>query len=348
VIATQEFATRPKTEESADGGDRPRSATKPHARLLLAIAGLFVIASSIVILLAGAQNLSPTAAEALRVMTVSEALAAHSGGQLADERAAVRGWWSNGSFGHACAPPIEPVGELELYCHDGEYGITERDEQIFVVDVGSGRIKYTAKSPHLTPFVSAEVPGSDVLFTLPTKNGQLHPPVPIAVVGHFDDARAEACRSAARDACAHRFVLERILELSIDLAPTPDVTPQPTAFPDPPPPPLFGAEACAGAVPYAFQGWTTPAVLGLPRERPRHVYAMVTRDPVLLSDGWVDDPNGSGHRFQLWGPNICFAGEEWGHEGEMSFENVPGRSYVLWDDGLRVPGWDATRPPGSS
>ena len=125
--------------------------------------------------------------------------------------------------------------------------------------------------------------------------------------------------------------------------PTPGVTPAPTAFPDPPPSPLFDVSRCAGDAQYSFTGWTTTAALELPYDRPGHVYAMVTRDAVLLTDaGWQDDPTGSGHQFQIWGRRICIAKE--GHEGEMGFGSVPASTYVLWDDGLKVPGDNPLRP----
>ncbi len=33
-----------------------------------------------------------------------------------------------------------PTGDLELYCHDGEYGITELEEPMFVIDFSSSAL----------------------------------------------------------------------------------------------------------------------------------------------------------------------------------------------------------------
>jgi hypothetical protein len=337
-----EIATLPAAESR-----RGRTASRP--RLLLAAATLVIVGTAAAALIAGKGPIAPPMVDGLRVMTVSEAMAAHAGGGLPGSRAAIRGWWSGGFIGHSCASPIEPTGELELYCHDGEYGITEREEQMFVVDINSGLVTYQAQGPSLTPFFPSDLDGSQALFSLPRINGQQYRPVPILVVGHFDDARATACREAARQLCRDRLVLERIVDFEPGSVPTPAITPEPTAFPDPPPAPLFDAAACAGDVRYAFVGWTTTASLDLPYERPGHVFAMVTADPILLTeDGWQDDPNGSGHRFQIWGPKICIAEEGPGHEGEMGFGSVRAGTYVLWDDGARVPGSDPIRPPGAS
>ncbi|HJP88459.1 MAG TPA: hypothetical protein VJ850_05430, partial [Candidatus Limnocylindrales bacterium] len=256
-------------------------------------------------------------------------------------RAAIKGWWSNGSIGHSCAAPSEPVGELELYCSDGEYGITERNEQIFVINVETGEVTDHAAGPYLTPYVDSGTPGVEPLFGVRLINGQWMPPVPIVVVGHFDDPRAAQCSASKQQLCRDRLVLERVVEFDLASVATPGVSPTPTPFPDPAPSGAFGAAQCAGDVPYSFVGWTTTAELNMQFERPGHVFAMVTQDPVLLTeDGWADDPNGSGHRFQMWARKVCIS-----VDGDtMEFGWVNGTPYVLWDDGLRVPGSDLIRP----
>jgi hypothetical protein len=278
-------------------------------------------------------------------MSVSEALDAHAAGRLPRGRAAVSGWWTNGSIGHSCAAPIANPGELELYCHDGEFGITERDEPIFVVDLSSSVVTYQARGPHLTPFLSEDIAGIQQLFALPYVNGQPYPPVPITVIGHFDDPRAAQCQPDKLQLCLDRLVLEQIVSFEPDAVATPGVTPSPTPFPSPGPSGLFAADRCAGDVPYAFVGWTTTADLQLQFDRPGHVYAMVTRDVVVLTeDGWADDPNGSGHTFQIWGRRICIAEESSGFDGAVEYGSVPDTTYVLWDDGLKVPGDNPLRP----
>lgn len=323
------------------GADRARARTWPRQRLLLAVAVLAIVGSSIVIFVAGARPAVPATVDGLPVMTVSEALAAHAEGLLPGGRAAIRGWWSNGSSGHSCVPSTEKVGELELRCHDGEYGISEQDEQMFVVNIDSGVVTYEAQGAHLSPFFSSDLAGIDDLFGLPRINGQQYPPVPITVVGHFDDPRAAECGPQAQQLCLDRLVLERIVAFDLAAVPTPGVTPSPTPFPDPPPPGLFKAASCAGDVPYSFTGWTATSELHMQFERPGLVYAMVTEDVVLLTeDGWADDPNGSGHRFQIWGRKVCISKDA----ETMEFGWVEGSTYVLWDDGLKVPGANPLRP----
>jgi hypothetical protein len=277
----------------------------------------------------------PTEVDGLTVIMVSEVLAARADGGLRGATVAVGGYWSGGSFPHSCAPPPEQTGELEIYCHDGEWGITELDESIFSIDRhGYGT---TAVGPSLTPWFPNELEGLVDLFGLPTINGQPYPPVPIVVVGHFDDPRAADCRAAARQLCRDRLVVDRIAVLDLAAVPTPGPSPTPTAFPSPAPTGLFGPQACAGDVPYSFVGWTTTAELQLPFEREGHVWAMVTVDPVLLSGSpdWFDDPNGSGHKYRPWGRWICLAEE--GMVGSVEFGTVPGSSYWEWDDGRRTP-----------
>ena len=316
-----------------------------RVRLVLAVAAIVLVGGLVAIAIGSRRPDILTTVDGLPVMTVSEALAAHAAVQLPGGQVAVRGWWSDGEVGHSCVPSMEPVGELELRCIDGEYGIAERNEPMFVVDMSSGVVTYEAQGPHLTPFISESVDRIEDLFGLPIINGQRYPPVPIVVRGHFDDPRAAQCLATAHQLCLARLALDRVVQFDPGSVPTPAVTAEPTAFPDPPPAALFDASACAGDVPYSFVGWTTTAALELPYERPGHVYAMVTRDAVVLTaDGWADDPNGSGHKFQMWGQKICIAEEGPGHEGEMGFGNVPGSAYVLWDDGLKVPGDNPQRP----
>jgi hypothetical protein len=277
----------------------------------------------------------PTTVDGLPVMTVSEALAARADGGLADQPVAVAGYWSDGSSAHSCAAPDGPTGELEYYCHDGEFGITELDESIMAID----RHGYVTEAigPHLTPWFPNDLDRLGELFGLPIVNGQRYPPVPIVVVGHFDDPRAADCRPAARQLCLDRLVVDRIAALDIDVVPTPGVTPTPTPFPSPAPSGLFPPEWCGGDVPHSFVGWTTTAELQLPFEREGHVWAVVTAEPVLLGgEEWNDDPAGSGHKFRWWGRQICIAEE--GDTSGMTFGSVPGTSYQEWDDGRHTPG----------
>jgi hypothetical protein len=336
AVATQPVAANQRSWSLR--GDRLRLAVVVGVALL-------ILAAVAAITFVGSPRPRLTTVDGFPVMTVSDALAAHAAGRLAGSRVAIEGFWSGSHIDHSCTPSFQPVGELELRCHDGEYGITEQDEPMFVVDFGSGLVTYTAKGPHLTPWIPNGLDGADALFGLPIINGQQYPPVPIVVVGHFDDPQAAQCNPAKRQLCLDRLVLEQIVSFEPASVATPGVTPSPTPFPSPGPSGLFAADRCAGDVPYSFVGWTTTAELQLPFDRPGHVWAMVTQDPVLLTDGgFTDDPNGSGHKFEVFARRICIAEEGPGHEDEMTFGEVPGSAYVLWDDGLKVPGTNPLRP----
>ena len=302
-------------------------------------------------------SLAPSAAptdpagmiDGLPVMTVSQVLDARARGELQHKRVAVGGWWSDGSVRHSCVPSMPSPGELELYCHDGEYGVTELDERIMVVDQ-QGYVT-AARGPHMTPWFPNDLPGLAELFSLPIINGQRYPPVPIVLVGHFDDPMSDACQPQSRQLCLDRLVVERIASFDPGSVPTPGVSPSPTPFPSPAPPGLFGPDQCSGDIPYSFVGWTTTQELRIQFDRPGHVWAMVTRDVVKLTEGdWQDDPNGSGHQFQIWGQRVCLAEEDPHNPGPattMEFAAVDGTTYVLWDDGLKTPGESPVRPAGS-
>lgn len=263
-------------------------------------------------------------------MTVSQVLADRAGGGLRNVAVALKGYWSDRSFGHSCTAPTVTPGELEIRCHDGESGITENNEPVLTFIDGSHRLM-PAAGPHLTPWMPEAF--ARELYSLPIVNGVAHPPVPIVVIGHFDDPRADACQPEARQRCLDRLVIDEIVSFDPASVPPPTPTPIPTPFPfEDPPPAKFGSDMCQGDIPYSFVGWTTMADLGIDIGGEGHIYAMVTRDVVALS-GWVDDPAGSGQRFRAFGRQVCYAWE-W-HEGAMGFATLPGSGYRDWDDGHR-------------
>ena len=98
---------------------------------------------------------APASVEGIPVMTVSELLAARAAGELVDRPVALKGFWTNRSIGHSCNAPRGKVGDLEIRCHDGEFGITEQFEAIG--DLTSDARWFPAEGPHLTPWVSEEV-----------------------------------------------------------------------------------------------------------------------------------------------------------------------------------------------
>jgi hypothetical protein len=273
----------------------------------------------------------PASVDGHPVMMVSEVLAARAAGGMKGATIALGGYWSDGSVGHSCAPPQGKVGDLEYRCVDGEFGITELDEPIIVID-RRGHVT-RAIGPHLTPWISNDLAGMQALFSLPIINGQRYRPVPILVVGHFDDPRAADCGPEAIKLCEDRLVVDRIAIFDPASVPTPGVSPTPSPFPSPWPSGLFDAQACFGDVPLSFLGWTTTEELHMPYNREGHVWAAVTRDPVLLiSDRWSTDS--SGRKFRWWARRICISEEN--QDPSMEFAEVPGSTYKEYDDGTRI------------
>jgi hypothetical protein len=275
----------------------------------------------------------PTTVDGQPVLTISEAIAKRDGGKLGTDPVAVRGFWSNGSVGHSCAAPDAPTGELEIYCHDREWGMTELDEPIMVIDQQG----YTTEGagPWLTPWIGQEIDGIQALFSLPIINGQRFPPVPIVVVGHFDDPRAADCRPAAKELCRDRLVVDRIVVFARDAVPPPAPTPSPTPFPfaDPPPAP-YPVDQCAEGHPVSFTGWTTLASLGIDIASPNEIaYIVITKDPIPIG-GWFDDPN-DGTRYRLWGQRVCYGYER--DEGAVGYTAIPGTYFREYPDGRREP-----------
>ena len=274
----------------------------------------------------------PASVDGHPVMTVSDVLAARAAGGLHAATIALGGYWSNGQVGHSCVPPDQNPGVLEYYCTDGEFGVTERNERIFTVD-HTGHYSVAA-GPHLTPWLANDLPGVAALVSLPMVNGQWYPPVPIVLVGHFDDPRSSECRPKAIRLCEDRLVVDRIAFFDLAAVPTPGVSPTPSPFPSPWPSGLFGAQACFGDVPLSFLGWTTTEELQMPYNREGHVWAAVTRDPVfLISDRWSTD-SATHRRFRWMARRICFSEEN--QDPSLWYGMVPGSSYKAWEDGTRT------------
>lgn len=270
----------------------------------------------------------PAVVDGLQVKTVPEVLAERSTGELKDQPVALGGFWSDRNFAHSCVPPLEPPGALELYCHDGEWGITEEREAILVLKDNQ---VIPAQSPHLTPWVPEKL--QQQLFALPVINGQRFPPVPILVVGHFDDPRAKECRTEAEQLCADRFVLDQIVSFDVDSVPPPAATASPTPFPSTPPAALFTTDSCYDGVPKSFIGWTTTDKLAIQFEREGHVFAMVTRDVIPIGD-WFETADYPGHQARWWGQGVCVS-----QDGNVvEFGSVGGTTFLALDDGRRIPG----------
>jgi hypothetical protein len=323
-----------------------------HWPLVAVLVGGVVLAGSLAILLLQGPNImgapgqppaptsSPTATptlstdalEGLRTYSVGELKAAMGGSDRPSGELVLRGYWTNRQFMHSCAPPDSQPGELELYCGDGEYGITQLNEPIGTLTVDSRFVP--PAGPALTPFIPEDL--QRPLADLPYVNNQPYPPVPIVVVGHIDDPRASACRPQARRVCLDRFVIDRIVSFDPTSVPTPAPSPTPSPFPfaDPPPAP-FALKDCDGDTEYAFVGWKTFGELGIDIGNPNEVLYVVITKHVIQIGSLIDDPEGSGRKFRTMGQRVCFA-HEW-DQGAIQFTWIPGTAYREWDDGTRTP-----------
>lgn len=249
---------------------------------------------------------SPDPLSGLTIHTVSEILDLLARDEVGNQSVAVRGFWTDRSIGHSCTAPTSPPGELQIRCHDGEFGITERNEPIGTLTVDSRFLP--PEGPALTPFVDEAL--AEPLFTLPYIHGQPYPPVPIVVIGHFDDPRTADCQPEARQLCRDRLVIDQIVEFEPQAIPTPGISPSPSPFPfDDPPAARFSRADCAGDVPYTFVGWGYLADYGVDIAKDQVVFLMVTRDKVKL--------HGSGKAARF----VCFA-YEW-ETGSFAAISIP-------------------------
>ena len=274
--------------------------------------------------------------------SVGELLADRASGRAPGGPYAVMGYWTIRILATHCAPPPAQPGELELWCRDGQWGITENSEAIQVIQESSfaGTKVIPAKSPHLTPwFGSAAV--QEQLFNLPGANW---PPVPIVAVGHFDDELAGKCRPEARSACSDRFVIDVVGAFDPQSVPSPTPAPSATPFPvNDPPPPALADEACFIGREKTVLGWVRVADLGIklhPDWDPgEYVYAIATvaaipiGDPtVQLEDTWHVDPKYPDHMVRWWGRQVCFS-----QDGTSIFSGtVIGSTYLEVDDGRTI------------
>jgi hypothetical protein len=273
--------------------------------------------------------------DGLPVYTVSELQAERAAGRLSGGPIALAGYWSFPNLVHSCVPPDGDPGELEIYCHDHEYGITELDEPSVVVTRDYRYIP--ASGPLITPDISNDL--ALELYQAPI-NGQPYPPVPIVVVGHLDDERAAECRPQARQLCADRFVIDRIVDFDPAAVPTPGVTPPPTPFPfdsPPPPPPLFHAADClpegaTKAPAFSFVGWMAGSDLKLTSQRDysdETLYVAITEDDVPLGR-WFTVAGDSRESLPM-GHQVCIVHES--DPGAVEIDSVAGTYYRVYRDG---------------
>ncbi len=261
------------------------------------------------------------------VNTVSQAIAARDAGDLGSRTIALGGYWSASGAAWSCPYPGHQPADLELYCQDGAFGITERYESTLVlIRNGNMTTSRGATGPHLSPWVPAELQ--------PRLLGQTTPaPVPIVVLGHFGDSRASECVSDARQTCLERFVIESVLVYDPASAPPATPTPSPSPFPSPAPSGLFPATQCAGDVPYSFVGWTTTDTLNSTLSYGGRVWAVVTRDVVPTGE-WGELPDSPGHFNLPMGRRVCVGLDT--DPGGVNLGVVLGTGYRQWDDGRRT------------
>lgn len=277
---------------------------------------------------------SPNALEGLHVYEVGELKEAMVGPNRPSGQIALRGFWTDRTILHSCAYFPQSATNLEGFCHDGEYGITQLNEPILTTT--SDHRSRPATGAALSPWIPD---GMDArLLGLPIVNDQKYTPVPIVVIGHIDDPRASECAVGQRQLCLDRFVIDELVSFDPTLVPAPTPTPVPTPFPyDHPPRAPFAATDCPGDTEYAFVGWKTMSEIGMGPEIGNQndvVFVVVTKHVIQVGD-WIGDPQGPTGRFRTMGQRICFA-EEW-ESGGMSFTTVPGTAYRESVDGTRTP-----------
>ncbi|SRR6266540_2221874 len=267
-----------------------------------------------------------TSAGTSPVLAVSKAIQLRNAGELGSNQITLNCFWTDRSGGGSCVPLDKP-GELEMYCYEGEFGITENSEAIREVTRDMRAVP--AAGPHLTPWVPEKLERL-LLGRLPL------PPVPIVVAGHFNDPRAADCGVTARQLCRDRFVLEEVLVFDPASVPPASPPPTPTPFPSPAPSPLFDKDECSGDVDYSFIGWTTTDALNIGTHFDGYVFAMVTADVIPLGE-WVDPPSAPGQTFRWWGQRVCYAEDfqigEPPNDLIMSFAAVERTGFKEWEDG---------------
>jgi hypothetical protein len=273
----------------------------------------------------------PAEVDGRHVLTVSELQAERASGLLEDGSIALAGYWSYGAGAHSCAPPrTGQPGDLELYCHDGEYGITELNEQVLVIPTNPDAPPVRAEGPMLTPWL----PNEDWVYplvALPPVNGQPFPPVPIVVLGHLDDPRAADCRPEAQELCRDRLVIDRIVDFRPEDVPTP-APPSPFPFASSPPA-RFPTGRCqlldgGAAEGYSFVGWLDGAELDLETWGDfagETLYVAIAAEPV-----WVRQEQNERGTYVLMGRKACFAHETY---GGMEIDALAGTTYKLYPDG---------------
>jgi hypothetical protein len=138
----------------------------------------------------------------LAVVSVSEAIAQRDAG-LDDTEIAVRGWMS-GMPPIECPAPAEVPTPVELVCPEslGSW-LTEQAEATWTVEEG-GLSGGPPSGPALQPIFDAAAPRATIEGA--GRTGLDPTPLPVVLVGHFDDHRSLLCSDV--DACRRNFIVD--------------------------------------------------------------------------------------------------------------------------------------------
>ena len=144
----------------------------------------------------------PAEAAGLPVLSVAEAAAMITAGQLDGRVAAVAGYYDQVAM--SCPYPGRYIGPLESWC--GFTAFTDRrDDARLCHPVGdNGTTCSRPAATSLAPFLMPETGGG-----VPALGSGLDP-VAVVLVGHAGDARQWRCTEATQSACAQAFVVDRV------------------------------------------------------------------------------------------------------------------------------------------
>jgi hypothetical protein len=138
----------------------------------------------------------------LPVWSVTDVLRLREAWWTGDGAIAIAGFWSDGMVGHSC-PLQDRQPDGVDHCRVGEYGFTELNEPAMIIAPG-GQVTHQAEGPLLQPWLIGQAAGS-VLYG-PGMVGP-RPPVPVVVIGRFNDPQAAICPAETRDGCNDGFVV---------------------------------------------------------------------------------------------------------------------------------------------
>lgn len=148
----------------------------------------------------------PQQVDGLPVITVAAAMSARDAGVAGPF--AVVGWYSEAPM-HSCPAPFREVNPLELYCHQGDWALSDRREAAVTVKVtrAGDMTSIEVRGNNLVgPWLQPVYEGADSL----AGPGEPWKPSLVVVVGHFRDPSAVTCPLEIRQACMDRFVIDKL------------------------------------------------------------------------------------------------------------------------------------------